>query len=180
MNLLKRLPLPLGSFHKTRAVVGTHLQLLVARKLTSNVTADFMPEAVDISVSTEGKRLQAAWGTEASPASTYHSVWLRYNCQCSQCLTSYNQNAVIPTDLNPRVTITEARITGNLTNKLFMSTSLPLCTRAPVVIAIATVISRWLWSAFTYATPGRLNRNLRRRGEIVSRGHAYDFSWPRY
>ena len=116
MNLSKLLRLAPRTFYRTRTVVNTQLLRPVTRKL--NINAAAKPEEVKISVSTEGKRLQAVWGNEASPPSTYHSVWLRHNCQCSQCLTSYNQNAVISTDLDPHVTITETRITGDDNHRL--------------------------------------------------------------
>ena len=111
MNLSKLLRLAPETFYRTRTAVGTRILRPFTRQLKVNPATK--PEAVQISVSAEGKRLQAAWDAEGSPPSTFHSVWLRHNCQCPQCLTAYNQNAVISTELDPHVAITEASIAGN-------------------------------------------------------------------
>ena len=60
-----------------------------------------------------GKRLQAVWGSdgEASP-SNYHAVWLRHNCQCQICVSSYNQPVMKVDELDPKVKITDVRLTG--------------------------------------------------------------------
>lgn len=66
---------------------------------------------VNVTVSKEGKQLQALWNN-STKQSTYHSVWLRHNCNCPQCLNSSNQNAVASYELDPKVTICEANVTG--------------------------------------------------------------------
>lgn len=78
-----------------------HLSLI--RRLVSEACAR-------ITVSQGGKKLAADWGSHRE--STYHSIWLRHNCQCSQCLTSSGQKATASTEQDPHITIAEASITG--------------------------------------------------------------------
>ena len=72
----------------------------------------------DVLVYDEGKRLQVSWdGGRTSPSSSrsvFHSVWLRRNCHCSQCLSLYNQNVVRSHEMDPRVAIVHANLTGSL------------------------------------------------------------------
>ena len=110
MNLLKLLRLAPGPFRGTPhacTVLTAETQRPAIRKLNS----DAQPAPVRIAVSGEGKRLEAVWGS-GSPPSTYHSVWLRHNCQCSQCLSSHGQNTVSSTGIDPNVAVADANITG--------------------------------------------------------------------
>ena len=92
---------------------------LFTRHLSSKFTA-LQPAtsrgdvAARITVHGGGKQIEAAWdpAPESIP-STYHSVWLRHNCQCSQCLSPSGQKVVVSAELDPNVTVTEASITGD-------------------------------------------------------------------
>ena len=71
--------------------------------------------AVNIAITGDGKKLRALWDSESSVMpSTYHSVWLRHNCQCPQCLSSYNQTVLLSYELDPKVAISEAHVSGRL------------------------------------------------------------------
>ena len=66
-----------------------------------------------VTVMEGGKRLQAVWKSQGrSRESMYHSVWLRRNCHCVQCLSLYNQNVVRSHEMDPQVAIIEAKVTG--------------------------------------------------------------------
>ena len=67
--------------------------------------------AAKIIVATGGKRMTVEWdgdGRGSPHQSTYHSVWLRRNCQCPQCLNPQNQSIMLSYDLDPTVTLSEA------------------------------------------------------------------------
>lgn len=72
-------------------------------------------EKTKLIVSNGGERLGVKWSCESGGGrSIFHSVWLRRNCQCPQCLNVYNQNAVKSYEIIPRVCITDATISGKL------------------------------------------------------------------
>ena len=69
--------------------------------------------AAGVSVMEEGRKMRATWKGEGSPDSfTYHSVWLRRNCQCPQCLNTQNQNIARSDELDPHVTVSSANISS--------------------------------------------------------------------
>ena len=71
--------------------------------------------AAGVSVMEEGRKMRATWKGEDDPDSfTYHSVWLRRNCQCSQCLNAQNQNVVRSDELDPHVTVSSATISSGI------------------------------------------------------------------
>ena len=72
-----------------------------------------VPNGAKIIVGAGGKRMRAEW--DGSPhQSTYHSVWLRRNCQCPQCLNPQNQSVVLSYELDPTVTLSEASISNGI------------------------------------------------------------------
>jgi hypothetical protein len=69
--------------------------------------------AEKIAVSEEGKRLQVVWnGQGGVPPSSYHSVWLRSNCQCLKCVSECNQLLHQWDELDYNTTISGATVTG--------------------------------------------------------------------
>ena len=65
-----------------------------------------------IVVCDDGRQLDVEWESSTKP-SNYHSIWLRRNCQCAECLNStINQFVGKPHELDPYVAISEANITG--------------------------------------------------------------------
>ena len=60
-----------------------------------------------------GRTITAEWSS-GRPPSTFHSTWLRHNCQCSVCVTSSGQKSTASTDLDPSTTVTHARLTGKV------------------------------------------------------------------
>ena len=67
----------------------------------------------DLLVLGGGKRLRVSWDSSRTSQSVFHSVWLRRNCQCTQCLSLYNQNVVRSHEMDPRVAIIHANLTGD-------------------------------------------------------------------
>ena len=110
MSLPKFLKLLPGPFRATH-------HLITASRWQNTAAAGAVKHlaGVQITVSDEGKRLQAVWNADKSTAqpSTYHAVWLRHNCNCPQCLPEQNQKTVVSHELDPNVVISEARIAGN-------------------------------------------------------------------
>ncbi|CAI8039430.1 Gamma-butyrobetaine dioxygenase [Geodia barretti] len=74
-------------------------------RLSQQVTTDLL-------VLGGGKRLRVSWDSSRTSQSVFHSVWLRRNCQCTQCLSLYNQNVVRSHEMDPRVAIIHANLTG--------------------------------------------------------------------
>ena len=110
-KLLKLLPVPFRVTQRP-AVRGLQHKASAAEHLAG----------VHLSVSDEGRQLEAVWGDaegSAAPPSSYHSVWLRHNCHCPECLTAQNQNAVLSCELDPDVAISEAKVTGTYVDTVF-------------------------------------------------------------
>jgi hypothetical protein len=63
-----------------------------------------------IDVNNDRGMLAVTWADDET--ASFHTVWLRHNCQCSSCITSSNQKTIYPSMLNPNVTITSTNISG--------------------------------------------------------------------
>ena len=70
-------------------------------------------EAAALRVSENRRTLTVAWQSDRHE-STYHSLWLRHNCRCSECVeASSGQKLVLPQrDLQQGVKIDSATIAG--------------------------------------------------------------------
>ena len=67
------------------------------------------------SASVEGGRLVVSWDKSSAVSSTvsrYDGTWLRYNCLCSQCLSSSGQKMRPSYSLQPPYTVSEVGIKG--------------------------------------------------------------------
>ena len=63
------------------------------------------------------KRLNAVWqagsdGLKGDSSCLFHAVWLRYNCQCSQCIPSSGQRTSPVEASDPSLKLTSAKVSG--------------------------------------------------------------------
>ena len=60
----------------------------------------------------DGKMVRISWANGETAA--FHSVWLRHNCQCPDCVSSANQKSINPSILDPNMSVTDIQVSGNL------------------------------------------------------------------
>ena len=88
-----------------------------ARYLSVGARFGARSNRTEISVAEDGKRLTAEWNgddgdSKSVQKSSYHSVWLRRNCQCPRCLNPQNQRIVLSAELDPAVTLSQAAVSS--------------------------------------------------------------------
>lgn len=79
-----------------------------------------------IAIAEDGKKLKLAW--EGDREWSYHSVWLRHNCRCSECLSPHGQKTAVlehsfRNGISSNFTISSAQLKGgyarNITHSFF-------------------------------------------------------------
>jgi len=65
-----------------------------------------------VSCAADGKKMKVTW--DDGEESTFHAVWLRHNCQCSECVQhSSGQKLVTSVELSGSLRISETRVQEN-------------------------------------------------------------------
>ena len=64
--------------------------------------------APSVTVAEGGKKVELAWN--GSEQWRFHSVWLRHNCQCSECLSPYGQKTAVLVDSFRKAVTQDIRI----------------------------------------------------------------------
>ena len=84
------------------------LPVVLARALAVEATAT---ASLGYEVLSNGRKVKFTWAN--GETSSFHSVWLRHNCQCSDCISS-NQKSINPTSLDPNMSVTDVHVSGNV------------------------------------------------------------------
>ena len=101
-----------------RLLYGLHVECGRNSRPTSTVMRMYSSEADTLRVSENGRTLTVAWQSDRHE-STYHSLWLRHNCRCPDCVeASSGQKLVLPQrDLQQGLEIKSATIPGTAQSK---------------------------------------------------------------
>ena len=82
--------------------------VLLARGLAVEAPAT---ASLGYEVLNSGRKVKFTWANGES--SSFHSVWLRHNCQCSDCVFS-NQKHINAASLHPNMSVTDIHVSGNV------------------------------------------------------------------
>ena len=63
-----------------------------------------------VTVSEDNKKLKLL--CENEPERRFHGIWLRHNCRCPECTSTYNQTIVDPRLLVPSLRVESANVEG--------------------------------------------------------------------